>query len=57
MLALPKELYPVVQEAGAQPVRLVLPETHVFVVRKAFGKVGWGTHVSLRSPAIDVVDC
>ena len=29
MLALPKELYQVVQAAGAQPVRLVHPETHV----------------------------
>ena len=29
MLALPKELYQAVQEAGAQPVRLVHPETHV----------------------------
>lgn len=36
MLALPKELYQVVQAAGAQPGRLVHPETHVeYVVHPA----------------------
>ena len=39
-------------------MRTVLLETRKsFVIRKAFGKVGWGNYVSLRSAAIDVVDC